>query len=148
MALRKLFIVTAFLELSAGLALMFLPSLVGRFALGVAEPAPEALILGRVGGVALFSLGLAFWLARADNGSSAQKALLWGITFYNVGACAVLVLAEFILLHLAGLALWLATLLHAGLTVWCAVHLRGISRKPTAWRRAPLDFNLYQGAKK
>ena len=124
MAVRKLFIVTAFIELGAGLTLMFLPSQALRFALGVAEPALEALIVGRLGGVGLFALGIAFWLARDDNGSCAQKALLWGITFYNVGTCVVLALAEFMLLHLAGITLWLAMLLHACLMVWCAVNLR------------------------
>ncbi|MFH0729060.1 MAG: hypothetical protein V2B19_22315 [Pseudomonadota bacterium] len=124
MAVRKLFIVTAVIELGAGFALMFLPSQVLRLALGVVAPALEALIMGRLGGVGLFALGIAFWLARDDNGSRAQKALLWGITFYNAGACIVLALAEFMLLHLAGIALWLAMLLHVVLLVWCAVNLR------------------------
>jgi len=120
----KLFIVTALIEVGAGLALVCLPALAIRLVLGVSEPSPEALIVGRLGGAGLLAIGVAFWLARDDGGSRSQHALLWGILVYNVGACVVLATAGLIV-RISGVALWPAVALHAVLTIWCAATLQG-----------------------
>ena len=119
----KLFITTSLIELGAGLSVMCLPVLAIRLLLGVGEPSPEALIVGRVGGAGLLAIGVACWLARDDFGGRAQHGLLWGMLTYNVGACSVLAIAGS-MMQMSGVALWPAVLLHAALTVWCAANLR------------------------
>jgi hypothetical protein len=119
----KLFIATAIIEVGAGLSLVSLPALAIGLLLGVREPSPEALIVGRVGGAALLAIGVACWLARDDRGGRSQHGLLWGMLIYNVGACAVLTFAGS-MLRMAGVALWPGVVLHAAMAIWCAVNLR------------------------
>jgi hypothetical protein len=114
-----LFMATALIEVGAGLSLVSVPALVIWLLLGVREPSPEALVVGRVGGAGLLAIGVACWLARDDRGSRSQHSLLWAVLVYNVGACAVLAFAGS-KLALAGVALWPAVGLHAAITIWCA----------------------------
>jgi hypothetical protein len=60
---KSLLIVTALLETTTGLTLMLSPTLVAALLLGRSLDAPVALVVGRVGGAALLSLGVACWLA-------------------------------------------------------------------------------------
>lgn len=119
---RNLFIVTALIEAPGGLAMASLPAVVIGHLLGVQEPSPEALIFARLSGAALFTIGIACWLARDDRGSRSQYALLWAILIYNVGAAAVLALAGSVLAT-ADVTPWLGAGLHALMTIWCAVNL-------------------------
>jgi hypothetical protein len=120
---EKLFIATALIEVGTGLSLVCLPALVIWLLLGVAEPSPEALVVGRVGGAGLLAIGVACWLAHDDRGSRSQHALLWAMLTYNVGACVVLAFAGS-MMRMSGVALWPAVVLHAALTIWCAANLR------------------------
>jgi hypothetical protein len=120
---RKLFIVTALIEVGAGLSLAFLPAQVIWLLIGVGHPATEALIVGRVAGVALLAIGVACWIARDDSGSRSQHGLLWGMLIYNIGTCSVLALAGSVT-SMSGVALWPAVAFHAALTIWCAACLR------------------------
>lgn len=124
-SLKKLLIATAIIEVGTGLSLASVPALVMWFLLGVQEPSPEALIVGRVAGAGLLAIGAACWLARDDSGSPSQHSLLWGMLIYNVGACAVLTWAGS-MTPMAGIALWPAVALHALMTIWCALNLRTI----------------------
>jgi len=54
----KLLAFAAIAEAATGVALMLVPSLVGRLLLG-AELAGVAVVIGRVTGIALFALGIA-----------------------------------------------------------------------------------------
>jgi hypothetical protein len=118
-----LFTATALIEVGAGLSLVSLPTLAIWLLLGVREPSPEALIVGRVGGAGLLAIGVACWLARGDRGSRSQHGLLWAMLVYNVGACTVLAFAGS-MLPMAGVALWPGVGLHAVMTIWCALNLR------------------------
>jgi hypothetical protein len=120
---ETLFITTALIEVGAGLALVCVPALVIRVLLGVGEPSPEALIVSRLGGAGLLALGIACWLARDDPGSRSQRALLWAMLAYNVGACVVLAVAGS-MMRTSGVALWPGVVLHAVLAMWCAANLR------------------------
>jgi hypothetical protein len=122
-ALGPLFMATAFMEVGAGLGMAVIPNLAIWFLLGVREPSPEALIVGRVGGAGLVAIGVACWLARDDRGSRSQRGLLWGILIYNVGTCVVLAFAG-LMLRMDGIALWPVVALHAVMTIWCAANLR------------------------
>ena len=118
----KLFAATALIEVGAGLVLVSLPGLAIWLLLGVLEPSTEALIVGRVGGSALLAIGVACWFARDDEGSRSQHGLLWAMLVYNVGACAVLAFAGWVLSK-PGIALWPGVGLHGIMMIWCALNL-------------------------
>jgi hypothetical protein len=87
---RTLLIVTAFVETPIGLMLLVSPALVVAFLLGVSLDAPAALIVGRIAGAALLSLGGVCWLARDDGPSRARRGLVAAMLLYNCAAGAVL----------------------------------------------------------
>jgi hypothetical protein len=76
----------------------------------------------RLAGAALLAIGIACWLARNDHGRAAQIGLLAGVLIYDVAAAALLAYAGLVL-HMVGLALWPAVVLHAALAFWCIVCL-------------------------
>jgi hypothetical protein len=83
-------IVTALVEAGTGLALLVLPAVPISRLLGLSQAAPEALLIGRVAGAALLSIGVASWLARNDQRSLAQRGLLLGILIYNAAVPVLL----------------------------------------------------------
>jgi hypothetical protein len=121
-SLTRLFTTTTFLEVSAGLGLAAFPALVVWLLLGVREPSPEALVVGRVGGAGLVAIGVACWLAREDSGSRSQHGLLWGALIYNLGASVALAFAG-LTLRMDGVALWPVVVLHSIMAIWCAASL-------------------------
>jgi hypothetical protein len=115
---RRLLIATALVETPIGLMLLLSPALVARFLLGVSLDAPAALVVGRVAGAALLSLGSACWLARDDGPSRAGRGLVAAMLLYNCAAGAVLATAA-AGVRLVGVLMWPAVALHAVLAVWC-----------------------------
>jgi hypothetical protein len=123
--MKRLLIVTAVLELGAGLALLCCPSATVGLLLGSPLDGPAAGALGRVAGAALFALGMACWRARYDTQSHATRGLVSAMVLYNLGAVVILGSAG---IQLHGLALWSVVVVHAVMTVWCIMCLL---RKPT-----------------
>lgn len=123
MQLRYLFIVTAIIEAGTGLALGLSPSTPVAILVGASLDSPAGLVLARVAGAGLFSLGVACWSAREDGQSRAARGLVSALLFYNVAAVGVFVYAG-MGLELTGIGLWPAVLLHTALAVWCLVCLR------------------------
>jgi len=121
--MKSLLIVTAALETATGLALLGLPSLVASLLLGGSLDAPSALVVARVTGAALLSLGVACWLARHDERSRAARGLIAAMLFYNAAIVVVLVHAG-MGLRLSGIGLWPTVVLHAALAAWCVACLR------------------------
>jgi hypothetical protein len=95
-----------------------LPLLVGSLLLGASFDTPAALVVARVTGAALLSLGVACWLARNDAQSRAARGLITAILLYNLAAVAIFVYAG-IGARLSGIGLWPTVVLHAALAVWC-----------------------------
>jgi hypothetical protein len=126
--MKNLQIVTAVIELGAGLALMGFPSAAVVFLLGSPLDTAAAVTLGRVAGAALLALGVACWLARGDTQSQAARGLIAAMVVYNFAAVALFVFAG-LGLGLCGVALWPAAVLHMMMAVWCIACLR---RKPPA----------------
>jgi hypothetical protein len=117
---KLLFLVTAAIEAGTGLLLLVVPAVPLALLLGSTEAAPETLLVGRVTGAALFTIGVSCWLAREDKGSPAQRGVLVGILVYDAAAALLLVYAGAVL-KMAGLALWPAVTLHVLLAAWCVV---------------------------
>ena len=125
--MKRLLIVTAVIELGAGVALLSLPSATVTLLLGSGLDTPAAVALGRVAGAALFALGVASWLAHYDAQSCAARGLVSAMVLYNLGAVVILGVAG-VRSQPVGIALWPAVVLHAAMTIWCVTRLL---RKPT-----------------
>ncbi len=108
--MNKVLALAAVAEAATGLALMVVPSLVGRLLLGV-EPAGVALPVARVAGIALFSLGLA-----CRPGKASTPAALCGMSTYSLLVMLYLgyvgIRGEWV-----GKLLWPAVVAHAVLTI-------------------------------
>jgi hypothetical protein len=61
---RALLIITTIIELPAGITLLAVPSLAAELLLGDGLASPQALVVARVTGIALISLGTMCWLGR------------------------------------------------------------------------------------
>jgi hypothetical protein len=121
--MKNALVVMALFETITGLALLVSPALPVSLLIGATLDAPAGLIMGRVAGAALLSLGFACWLARDDRRSGAARGLVAAMLVYNAAALGVLLYAS-LGLGLSGIGLWPAVGLHAALALWCA----------TAWR--------------
>ncbi len=116
---RELFLsVTALVEAATGLCLLILPVVLFAVLLGLDPATADAIFVGRLAGAALLAIGVASWIARVDERTSAQLGLLTGILVYNAAATPLLAYAGAVL-KMAGVLLWPAVALHAILAVWC-----------------------------
>jgi hypothetical protein len=110
-------------EAVTGVALMVSPAPLASLLVGGVLDTPVGLVIARVNGAALFTLGLSCWLARDDAQSIASRGLIRAMLLYNVIAVGVLVYAN-LGLRLSGIGLWPAVGLHVALALWC---FRGLS---------------------
>lgn len=115
MTRTHLFLVTALMEVGAGLALLVVPALVLGFVLG-ASGGQIGVAIARLAGVALLSLGAACWWARHDGGSAASHGLVSGLLIYNAGVVVIALSGSFGSLTPP---LWATVVLHGAMTVWC-----------------------------
>jgi len=127
MVAKKLLIVTALAETPIGLMLLVSPTPVVAFLLGASLDAPAALVVARMAGAALLSLGCACWLARNDGPNRAVRGLVAAMLLYNSVAVAVLANAG-AGARLVGILMWPTVALHAVLAVWCLACLRSRPR--------------------
>jgi hypothetical protein len=128
MEARNLLIVSAVVETSIGVTLLLSPSLVAGLLLGASLETPAAVVVGRMTGAALLSLGGACWLARDDGPSRAVRGLLVAMLLYNGAAVAVLANAG-AGMRLDGLLMWPTVALHSALAIWCVECVRRGRRK-------------------
>ena len=132
---QSLFIATAVLESTTGVALVAVPNAVVPLLLGAAFDAPGALVVARIAGAALLALGLASWLARRDGELRAGRGLMAAMLLYNVAVAAVL--ARYGLgSGTTGTALWPVVLLHSILAAWCIKALRQRDPSTTELQRS------------
>jgi hypothetical protein len=115
MTRTQLFVVTAVIEVGAGLALLVAPSPAIKLLFGPSEIA-TAVAIGRVTGAALLSLGATCWWARHDGSSAASRALVSGLFIYNAAVVALVLSAS---LGSLGPTLWAIAVLHGSMALWC-----------------------------
>jgi hypothetical protein len=104
-------------EAAVGLGLLFLPSIPFALLLGPESATVEAIFVGRIAGAALLAIGVASWMAKADELNPSQFGLLVGILIYNT-AISILLLYAGVVLKMSGSMLWPTVAFHAGLAVW------------------------------
>ncbi len=107
-ALKSVLALAAAIEAATGVALLIVPSLVGQWLFGV-ELSGMALLVARMAGIALVSLGVACW----------PGTPLGGMLTYNAAATLYLACVGFAG-GSTGILLWPAVALHATLTVLLA----------------------------
>jgi hypothetical protein len=125
--MKPLLIVTAVIELGAGVALLVSPSAVAQILLGSLVDSLAGITVGRVAGAALVSLGYACWRARDDEASRAGTGLVAAMLIHNIAAVAILTHAG-LGNQLTGVALWPAVALHAVMGIWCLACLRHVQQ--------------------
>ena len=118
----ELLVVSAVIELGAGVALLARPSSSVKRLLGARLDTAADRTLGRLAGAALLALGVACALAWRDAQGPAARPVIGGMLAYNVGALVVLGVAG-IRNRPVGRALWPAVALHAVMTIWCGANL-------------------------
>lgn len=127
--MKRLLYVSAFMEASAGLALLIAPSRVAQLLLGYDLPA-AADPLARICGVALLSLGLACGAARTDAPGRVASGIVAAMLTYDIVAAAILALAG-VKTHPDATMLWPAVGVHSVMGVWCFICLsRMLLNKP------------------
>jgi hypothetical protein len=127
MRLKELFLVTAVVEVAAGLALLGLPAVVLAALLGIQPATVETLFVSRIAGAALLAIGVASFLARTDAALPGQRGLLTGILIYN-GLVALLLVSAKLIMQMGGPALWPTVVLHMLLAGWCVLGLHAEPR--------------------
>jgi hypothetical protein len=109
-------------ELGTGLALLIAPSLVVELLLGEGLSSPQSLVLGRITGAALISIGAA--CSRASFSElSGSRGFVGSMLFYNL-AVPVLLTHAAIVDKMCGIAIWPACAIHTVLAIWCAICLQ------------------------
>ena len=120
--MKVLLVVTALIEFGAGAALVLAPANAVLLLLGAPLETSAAMILGRVTGIALLTIGLANWLAHYDAASRAARGLITAMVLYNLGATLILFWSG-TCSQTAGVLLWPAVILHTVMTFWCISNL-------------------------
>jgi len=115
--MKKIFILTALIESVTGLILLISPSFLTFVLLGSSPDSNAGLLLGRIAGTALLSLGIACWLARKDEKSEAVKGIAAALLLYNIVVAALLTYAG-LSSGQSKLSLWLVVVVHLFLAIW------------------------------
>jgi hypothetical protein len=131
----SLLIVSALIELAAGIALLIFPGALTHLLVGGGLDSPQSVLVARIAGAALLAIGLSCGLDR-DPGSP-QAGLVTGLSVYNAFVVFLLVRAD-VVNKMHGIALWPAIVLHAILLAWCLVRLRTMHQPDTRARPGDL----------
>ena len=121
--MSRFLLVSAILEVPAGVAFVLTPLLQAGMCFGTTLDGPGGTALARLLGCAMVALGLACWCARRDGSSRAARGLAAAMLFYNASV-VVLGLAGALVSRVSAPAQWPAAVIHAGMAVWCIWCLR------------------------
>jgi len=121
--MKKLLAVTALVEASVGIPLLFAPAMLASILLGSPLDTVPGLFVARLAGAALLSLGGACWAVRRDAQSRAAAGMVIVMLIYNVATAVLLVSARFFL-GMTGIGLLPASAVHVVLAGWCIACLQ------------------------
>jgi hypothetical protein len=127
--MKTLLIAMAVVEVGAGLALLIAPSFVSVLLLGSPLEGTPGLIVARICGAGLLSLGVACLLARDAAGDRSATGIVMAMLVYNALATAVFGYGA-LGLGLKAVLLWPVIVIHAALGIWCLACLRSDGRRP------------------
>lgn len=113
---KFLLIAMALVEVGTGAGLVIAPSFIVWLLLGEGLASPQSLVLGRITGVALLSIGVACSRATSVE-PSAHRRLIGSMLIYNLAVPAFLTQAA-IDDGMRGIATWPACVLHFGVALW------------------------------
>lgn len=88
--MKTLLLAKAAVEALAGLALVLLPSLSVSILLGVPLDAPAGIVIARMAGTALLTMGISCWPASNESQSRAAIGLIAALLFYDASVVAIL----------------------------------------------------------
>jgi len=121
--LKSLLTLEAMIEIAAGVGALVVPVFAVSLLLGTTLESAAAVIVSRVTGAALITIGMMNWAGRSEPNGIAAKGIVTGMVFYNVAVVGLLVYA-FFGARLTGIGLWPAVILHVGLAAWCIAAIR------------------------
>jgi len=119
---KALLLTTFVAELSIGIALLTVPTLVAAALLGGTLEGVAAVLLARLAGIALIAIGVTCFFARNAQGP-ATSGIVTGVLTYN--AAVSLLLMQSALEGVRCPALWPAVAFHLLMATWCLMRLRG-----------------------
>ena len=128
MKTQTLLAVTAVLECLTGVGLILAPALLIRILLGAEMSDTVFFTISRVGGSAIFALGIACWFAQKDQQSTGSKSLITGMLCYNIAV--FFILGYNALTFKITIALIAAMVVHFALAIACISSLQKF--KPSA----------------
>jgi len=114
---KAFFVATSLLEVSAGLGFLVMPTLAIELLFGASGESAVVLVVGRIAGAALVSLGIASGMSSGGSASRSTTGLLLAMLFYNVGVALILSDAG-ILRGASGILLWPEVAAHVVMSVW------------------------------
>ncbi len=123
---KNLLMVSAAVEVGAGIALLAVPLVIVGLLIGTELDSPTALAIARLAGAALVTLGLVCWFASRDPGSRAAHGVVTAMLLYNLMAVAILLYVR-MGVGLGGPGTWPAIVVHAALAAWCLACIRRAS---------------------
>lgn len=122
MRTKNLLIVAGVVECLAGLALILAPGATSTLLLGEGLNG-AGLLIARIGGLGLFSLGIACWGAKTETGGTLRSGTLKAIILYNAGA-GLLLVASAATGAATGMVIWGAGAFHVSLALAFVASLR------------------------
>jgi hypothetical protein len=121
--IKLLLLITAVIELIAGIVMLLIPSQATLLLLGTSLDSPASILIGRLAGSALFAIGIICWLQQKNQIGRQEISAICGVLAYNISIPLLLSYAYFYE-NLSGILLWPAVGLHLALTIWCILALR------------------------
>jgi high-affinity Fe2+/Pb2+ permease len=120
---KTLLLFSAIVEIPVGIVLLVAPAWLAAILLGAPLDTSAGLVMARLAGIAVLSLGVACGFGSRDAQSRAATGVVVALLFYNV-AVIVLLLSSRCCDSMTGSGLLPASAFHTALAVWCIACLR------------------------
>lgn len=88
--MKSLLTLEAMIEIAAGVGALVVPVFAVSLLLGTTLESAAAVIVSRVTGAALITIGMMNWAGRSEPNGIAAKGIVTGMVFYNVAVVGLL----------------------------------------------------------